>query len=596
MIVPMKKAAVIVQTKDADGAVDRLGGLGVLHVEHQRLPQGKDVVSLKDDIAVITRVIDILSVPEFSVRRGFRSAKKIGDWRFAARHIADLYGRLDQLGEYSRRMKNDIIEWEKWGDFDPEAVRSLGEKGIFAGLYQIPEKEAGNIPPGVLVKKLFSSAGIANCALISMGKKEIPFKSVGLPKMSLAKMQDRVAEDLEVMRAIKDSIRKYTIYKERFIKIREAFRKELEFHEAAGGMGRSGEISYIAGYVPFDAVEGLHAFAKIQKWGISITDPAEGDRVPTLIRNPRWVSVISPIFRIIEVVPGYGELDISMWFLIFFSVFFGMLIGDAGYGVIFIILTIIAQMKLGKKAADKAPFILLYILSSFAVLWGALSGTFFGQEWLPSSFRPLVPALRNDKSVQAICFFIGALQLSIGHVWRAILKWPSLTFLTDAGWAIILWGGFFLARFLILGDAFPGFAKWLLMIGGGLVLLFTNPNKNPLRALGAGLRNLALNLINSFTDVVSYIRLFAVGLATIAVADSFNKMASEVGYNSFMTGLGASLILVVGHSLNMLLGPLSIIVHGVRLNVLEFCSHVDIKWSGFSYNPLKAKSVVNNKS
>jgi len=273
-----------------------------------------------------------------------------------------------------------------------------------------------------------------------------------------------------------------------------------------------------------------------------------------------------------------------------------MLIGDAGYGAVFFILTLAAQMKFGSRVSNKAPFILFYILSSFAILWGVLSGTFFGQEWLMPSVRPMVPALRNDKSLQAICFFIGALHLTIGHLWRAILKWPSLEFLSDAGWATILWGGFYLAKLFILGDVFPGFAKWLFIIGAGLVLLFTSPSRNPLKALAAGAGNLALNFINSFTDVVSYIRLFAVGLATVAVADSFNKMAMEVGYSSFVTGLIASLILILGHTLNLLLGPLSIIVHGVRLNVLEFCSHVDIKWSGFSYNPLKAKSADNNKS
>ena len=92
---------------------------------------------------------------------------------------------------------------------------------------------------------------------------------------------------------------------------------------------------------------------------------------------------------------------------------------------------------------------------------------------------------------------------------------------------------------------------------------------------------------NSFTDIVSYIRLFAVGLATVAVADAFNKMAMDIGYNSILTGTATSLILLLGHGLNIILGAMSILVHGVRLNVLEFCSHLDINWSGFSYKPLE---------
>lgn len=595
MIVPMKKASVITQAKDTDETVAKLRGLGVLHIEHQEIPQGKDITSLKDDISVITKVIDILSIPEFSRRRNLRIAKHIDDWRLAARHIADLYSRFDQLQEYSRRVKNDMIEWERWGDFDPDAVSSLEKKGVFVRLYDVPVKEMAEIPDDLVVRKFFISAGIAKCAIVSRKKIELPFKEIPPPRMSLKKMRGRIAEDLAALHKIKEDIRKYAVYRDRFVRIREAFERELEFHEAKRGMGRSGGISYIVGYLPFDAVEELISSAKIERWGISVTDPSDGDRIPTLIRNPRWISMISPVFRMIGIVPGYRELDISMWFLIFFSVFFGMLIGDAGYGAIFFALTLAAQLKFGCGIKDKSPFTLLYILSSCAMIWGVLSGTYFGQEWLPASIRPLVPALRDDKSLQSICFFIGALHLTIGRLWRALLKWPALEALSEVGWAMILWGGFYLAKLLILSEPFPYFAKWFFIAGAGLILFFTSPNWNPLKAVTAGAGSLAMNFMNSFTDVVSYIRLFAVGLATVAVADSFNKMAMEVGYGSFMTGLISSLILIIGHTLNLLLGPLSIIVHGVRLNVLEFCSHADIKWSGFLYNPLKPKHDDDGK-
>ena len=131
------------------------------------------------------------------------------------------------------------------------------------------------------------------------------------------------------------------------------------------------------------------------------------------------------------------------------------------------------------------------------------------------------------------------------------------------------------------------------MIGGGaLVLLFSNPQKNIIKGIGLGLGNLLLNLVNNFTDIVSYVRLFAVGLATVAVADSFNRMAIELGFNSVFSGALSALILVVGHTLNILLGPMSVLVHGVRLNVLEFCNHLDIRWSGFSYRPLRDEGIA----
>jgi len=231
--------------------------------------------------------------------------------------------------------------------------------------------------------------------------------------------------------------------------------------------------------------------------------------------------------------------------------------------------------------------ILFYLLSSCTIVWGALTGTFFGQEWLPQTVKPLIPALRDDRNIQAFCFLLGAVHLSIAHLWRTIVKLPSVRALSEIGWVLILWGAFFLANMLILGDAFPAFGKWLFIAGASLVVLFTNPTRNVFKGIGAGLGNLLLNVVNSFTDIVSYIRLFAVGLATVAVADAFNKMAMEIGYGSVTTGIVTSFILLLGHTLNLILGPMSILVHGVRLNVLEFCSHLDINWSGFSYKPLQ---------
>jgi V/A-type H+-transporting ATPase subunit I len=264
-----------------------------------------------------------------------------------------------------------------------------------------------------------------------------------------------------------------------------------------------------------------------------------------------------------------------------------MLIGDAGYGAVFFALTFFARLKFGKKLQDASLFILFYILSSCAIIWGALTGTFFGQEWLPQSVEPLIPALRDNKNIQAFCFFLGAFHLSIAHLWRTIVKIPSVTAFAEAGWILILWGAFFLSKTLILGDTLPVLGKWLFIAGPLLVIFFTNPQKNIFKGIGTGINNLIMSFVNTITDVVSYIRLFAVGLAGVAIADAFNNMAMGIGYNSVLTGAATSLILVLGHSLNILLGPLAILVHGVRLNLLEFSGHMNITWSGFSYKPLR---------
>jgi V/A-type H+-transporting ATPase subunit I len=168
-----------------------------------------------------------------------------------------------------------------------------------------------------------------------------------------------------------------------------------------------------------------------------------------------------------------------------------------------------------------------------------------------------------------------------------ILKLPSLTAWADAGWICILWSAFLLAKVLILGNSFPAIGKWLIITGILSVIFFTSPQKNIFKAIGAGLGALALSLMNNFTDVVSYMRLFAVGLAGVAIANTFNSLAAGVGRGNIFAIFLSLIIIIAGHALNLLLGPMSVLVHGIRLNVLEFCGHVDVKWSGFAYKPLK---------
>lgn len=599
MIVPMKKLSIIVQSKDAAPAIEHLRSMGVVHVQHQKVPEGKDISALKDGIALLDRVLGILSTEEFS--NSPSPEGKLNDWKFSANHIADSWKRIDQVQEYARGIKNIITQWKAWGEFDPDAIRALAKKNIYVKLYQIPVRDMKKLPQGIIVKKLLVAKGIVNCAVISdtprprfagqgmasPKKVDIPFKELPVLEKGLKELQKKLDESNRVVEELKEDILKHRVYRAHFADLKKSLEKGLEFNEVLNGMGQSGSIVYLSGFIPHDAVKKVVQASKKEKWGITITDPSEDDKIPTLIRNPRWVSIIEPVFKMIEIIPGYREIDISLWFLVFFSIFFGMLIGDAGYGAVFFILTLFARLKFKKKIKDNSIFILFYILSLCTIIWGALTGTFFGQEWLPRSVEPLIPALRDNKNIQAFCFFLGALHLSVAHLWRTIMKLPSLTALSEIGWILILWGAFFLSKTLILGDTLPAVGKWLFIAGPILVIIFTNPKKNIFKSLGAGLNNLFMNFVNTFTDVVSYIRLFAVGLATVAIADAFNNMAMGIGFNNVLTGIATSLILILGHTLNILLGPLAILVHGVRLNLLEFSGHMDITWSGFSYKPLR---------
>lgn len=585
MIVPMKKVFLVMQAKDAQGLLEKVRKLGILHVEHLNTPKGEKLTALSKDLSLLVQAISLLEGIDKKdiVDTGNKQA---AEWDVLARHIIDLNKRYQQLQEYSLTLSSKIEKLREWGDFDPQEINRLGVNGISAGFYKLSDEQIAQLPKGAYLEKVSSKGKLHNCVIFTQADIGIPFKEVELPKDSLIRMQERFAEDIKTAELLKADFLRQAVYLDLLREARNKLIREIQFHEALAGMAQEGALMYIKGYIPFDSKDKIEESARSWGWAVLTSDPAEGDSIPTLVRNPKWLSIINPVFRIIEVVPGYKELDISLWFLVFFSLFFGILIGDAGYGSAYLILTFWAEKKWGFRCNDKSVFILLYLLSGCAIIWGVLTATFFGQEWLPVWVKPLLPSLRNDKNMQSFCFFLGALHLSIAHAWKGILKFPAPSFLADIGWILILWTAFLIAKLLVLGEALAGFYLYLLIPGAFLIVLFSNPQKNIFKAIGSGLGALLFNAMNNFTDIVSYIRLFAVGLATLAVADAFNKMAMEVGFGNFISGLLTSLILLVGHFLNIVLGPLSILVHGVRLNVLEFCSHLDIKWSGFNYKPL----------
>ncbi|MFA5092384.1 MAG: hypothetical protein WC543_00320 [Candidatus Omnitrophota bacterium] len=589
MIVAMKKVIVVTQAKDSLDVLNKLQAQGVLHIEHVQPPKGNDVILLTEEIALLDQALSILSSIPLEKKPVVDNENV--DAKLVYRHVIDLHKRKDQLVEYLTALTLKIKQYQDWGDFDPQDFANLAQKNIFAGLYQIPLKQLKEITDAVVINQLSVKGGIANCLVVAKKKIEIGFKEISLPAMSLGKMLQRKEEDLKAIKALEKQLIQQVPYQKELIKFRDSLQKKLEFQETFAGMGQSEQLVFLKGYLPINEEMALVALAKQKGWGIFTSVPSQEDEVPTLVRNPRWIALIKPLLKLLELVPGYRELDISPLFIIFFSLFFGMLIGDAGYGLVYLMLNFWLHKKFGYKIKDQSVFFLFYILSFCAIIWGLLTATFFGQAWLLNlGIKPLIPALGNASFIQAFCFFIGALHLSFAHGWRAILKAPALIALADLGWICVIWAVFFLAKNLILGDLYPGFSNGLIISGLILVLFFTSPQKNILKTIGAGLGTIALSLVNNFTDVVSYIRLFAVGLAGVAIADAFNAMAAGVfKKGDFLTIVAAALIVIMGHALNIILGPMSVLVHGVRLNVLEFCGHANVTWSGFAYKPFGRK-------
>ena len=592
MIEKMKNITVLVSEQERDKFISKLRKEGVLHIKHAKAPSSHELSFVEDKISKLEKLISQLAPYDVGRPDRRRSAHERDVLSCADSATEDLKVR-DELLEQRAAIKKQLQWFEDWGDFDPDDLEAVKRSGANIKLYRIGKKNLKEVQDkNVHVIKKGKTAMFV--ALVTNDEGEaLPFDEVEVPEKSSDKLYQDITRIGKEIDAIGERMKERARGLIATRACKEKLEKELVSLEAKFGMQEEDKFSYIQGYCPVKSLDKITSMSEKHGLGIVTEDPDEPEETPTLITNPKWVDIISPVFTFMNTLPGYDEFDISFPFLAFFSIFFAMLIGDAGYGVLFLVVTFLARKKF--KQLPGQPFFLMYLLSGCTIIWGAVTGTWFGSEaiqQLPLLRALVIPKLNsfsstNQNFIIHICFTIGAIQLSLAHFMKAARCINSLKALSDAGWIMIVWGMFYTAKKFVLDVAFPPFAAWLLLGGFVLTLLFSNPEKGILKGIPATLINLPLSIIGSFSDVISYIRLFAVGLATVVVAESFNNMALGGGVNSVASGLIAAFILFFGHMLNIILGFMAVIVHGVRLNMLEFSGHLGMQWSGKKYEPFK---------
>ncbi|MCC7300125.1 MAG: hypothetical protein IT583_03500 [Verrucomicrobia bacterium] len=580
----MKKLTLLCTRSSQEKTLAALRDLGVVHLQHVQLPEGADLDEARNFSAHLKRALEVLP-KSTDVKPSGKTAHE------TVQAVWDLIHREQALTEQIETLDLEARRYEPFGSFSPEAVRELAAKGIRVKLYKAPAKVRLEVPDGVSMVELSRTRNTVYFALIGRDGVSVDAEEIALPTQSLADMR----QQLETLRVESEQTRAafHRFSGDRFAVAALASEADDRIHylEARAGMGFSEEIVYLRGFFPGEQESAVRQEAASNGWAAMVYDIDPEDNPPTLLRNPRWVSPIQAVFKIIGVTPGYHEVDISTFFLLFLSLFFAMLVGDAGYGLLFLSLTLI-----GKRRFRKLPqqgFNLLLITSTCTIIWGALTGVWFGMASLPavlSQFKIgwLTGAQANENTM-LLCFFIGAVHLTIAHVWNTLRIFNTWQALAQLGWIGSTWTMFFTARTMVLYYPFPPIMLWIMAVSVVLIVLFMNP-VHKIKSEWFNYAVLPLSIVSNFTDVVSYLRLFAVGTAGFAVASAFNGMAAEAGAGGLVGGLGAALILFFGHALNILLCTMGVMVHGIRLNTLEFSGHIGMQWSGQNYRPFKKLS------
>lgn len=610
MIVKMKKVSIVVFDRFRDQSLRALRKLGLVHIE-SRPASGDDLTRYSEQKTQLERAH--LLLPEEEKKKKVRGRKDptfqgnlsagsvteedIDGCLEISAEIVDLTEKIRLTHENIDRLTREQQRLVLWGDYDPQEIGELADNGVFITLYELSTDQFKQLPAETDWVVISQSKSTVRLAVVTIGSAaELDFEPEVIAERGRAKLQQLLDATGTELQGLEHRLQHLAGERARIQAVLERIERKIEFEQVRTGMVGEEQLSYLTGYIPAKRADALKRAAAENGWALLIDEPAEDDPVPTLVENPKWIRIIRPMFSLMETTPGYREFDISFLFLLFFSLFFAMLIGDAGYGIVLFVLTLVARLAMPKRPGG--VFSLMFVLSGATIVWGILSGTWFGVEALarhPVLSRIVIPQIasfgvENTKSVMLLCFLIGAVHLSIARLINFIRSLPKLVAFGELGWLSILWGMFFVVRYIVLQETLNPVGIWLIGAGMILIVFFGEQKGKFFKGIFLGLVRLPLSIldsIGSFSDIVSYVRLFAVGLATVAVAANFNAMAAEVGFGSIPSGLISAFILFFGHTLNIVMGAMSVIVHGVRLNMLEFSGQLGMEWSGVPFKPFK---------
>jgi V/A-type H+-transporting ATPase subunit I len=603
----MKKISIIVMDKTCDMSLVKLRDLGLLHIESR--PVASEGLSQQ---------LDRKAKAETAL--GLLRSYKVAETDLKApvpdlvTEVLGMDNEKKMLQEQFTSLNKEESRVEKWGDFNPVALKELAKQGLILIPYELSYKVYESLAKEQHFIPLFrDKAKVYGVALDHEIVGESPFT---LPEKSLSEMRKAIKNIQTKLADIEKRFATFATYKKNIEDELKILAYNIEFETAKASMDRLNVgtsarysdtgISWLTGFAPKDDVGALKRAAAENGWALAIADPSEEDAVPTLLKNNKLASLIYPLTNFLEVVPGYHEVDISGWFLLFFCIFFGMIFGDAGYGIILGVITLIGIARTSAKGVP-AALAMLGLLSLSNIAWGIITCTWFGidatklPEILCSISLPALSSVESakgvvqkaivDQNLQIFCFSLALLQLGIAHIKGFFRNIKSLKLFAELGSLAMLIGMFNLVLFLVVSNSYrqiPLLPISLYLLGGGffLTFLFAGYEGNLGQSILYSFKNIisvVLGITNVFSDIMSYIRLWAVGLAGASISSTVNTMAGPL-LGNFLIFIGI-ILLVFGHGLNVVLNVLSVLVHGVRLNTLEFSSHLGLTWSGFMYKP-----------
>ena len=612
MITKMTKYSFVLLSGEKEGFLEQLQELGVVDISRSVKPVDQDSHLMLAKATRARKALEVLESIDYAKDSDAEEIAKttVGIEGDIVDFVESTLVKIGELNTSLAAAEKQMAARLPWGDYDKTQLDGLKSLGYAIRYYSVPKSRFDEAWAGLYPLQIVAEDG-KNVWFVTVAAKD---EEYSFPVQAMAEPEGTHAEAVRNFEHIRHELISCKAgllnAKDYIPAIKEACNRDLVeldryLADSAAVSAAEDHIVIFTGFAPVDNdAELAEAFDRMGILYIK-EDAVEADNPPIKLKN-NWFARQFEVFTGMYGMPVYSEYDPTSVVAPFYLLFFAMCMGDAGYGLVLLLFGLALNKGWVKIAMFEGLGTIISILGTGTAVVGAALGTFFGM--------PILNLLGADSALRGYYEFVGgniatpmgdlpfqmllALGIGIFHICLAmVIKAVGYTKrfgikenIATWGWIVLIVGGLIVAL-LGVGQILSAAAiKWAVIVIGAVsalaIYIFNTPGRNPLMNVGAGLwdtYNMATGILG---DVLSYIRLFALGLAGGMLGAAFNDLALMVKGDNVLTWLPFVLILLFGHVLNVLMSALGSFVHPLRLTFVEYFKNAGYEGRGAKYNPL----------
>ncbi|MEP1064037.1 MAG: V-type ATPase 116kDa subunit family protein [Cyclobacteriaceae bacterium] len=586
--------------------------LGLLHIDINLVDIPEKIESLLHTKSRIKRLIDLLSRSQKDHARPAARAKALSlDQLIKA--LEKIEGQMESLRSEKEQLEKKVIRLKPWGSYDYQKFAPLLERGLHVYLGRIRKKRYSNLEvSNAHVEVINQEGGFLYLAIISKTTVDDPNLEIyPLPASSPADLAAAISQLNNELNTLEQSLTSYTPYVADLQKHLDNVQDTIHLTEVSAGFAEhfEGKLISMSAWFPQEKEADVQHFLTLAQVAWQIKDPEKGDRVPIQLKNKKYPRLFEPITRVFE-LPNYYETDLTPFLAVFYPILFAYCLGDAGYGFVLTVAMGIGYFSFFKNSKQSA---VLGIILGFVTMGMGLikSGSLFGIMLMPDHpvgwIRQLAAwvIIPDDSSVIFNAFnvalMIGVIQILTGiivSIYNKVRYKGVMYAIAPLGKLLIvsclIW--MFLADMQEVKalDVLGNTRIYLLITGVLLVMFFHQLDISIPRRIGGAFLPLFFIFTGILGDVLSYVRLFALGLASSVLGLVVNQIGMQIMTGGFFSILMGVLFLVFGHTLNFGIAALGSFVHPLRLTFVEFYGNAGFQGQGLPYQPFtKTNQTIN---